>query len=45
MNASRLGIDSVNFGLNSDKLRNVLSESLLLTAAYRREHACSANRN
>ena len=35
VNASRLGIDSVNFGVNSDKLRNVLSESLLLTAAYR----------
>ena len=32
VNASRLGIDSVNFGVNSDKLRNVLSESLLLTA-------------
>jgi hypothetical protein len=35
VNASRLGIDSVNFGANSDKLRNVLAESLLLTAAYR----------
>lgn len=35
VNASRLGIDSVNFGANSDKLRNVLSECLLLTAAYR----------
>jgi hypothetical protein len=35
VNASRLGIDSANFGANSDKLRNVLAESLLLTAAYR----------
>jgi hypothetical protein len=35
VNASHLGIDSVNFGANSDKLRNVLAESLLMTAAYR----------
>ena len=35
VNASHLGIDSVNFGANSDKLRNVLAENLLMTAAYR----------
>ncbi len=35
VSASHLGIDSVNFGANSDKLRNVLAESLLMTAAYR----------
>ena len=34
-NASLLAIDSVNFGANSDKLRNVLAESLLMSAAYR----------
>ena len=33
--ASHIGIDSVNFGAKSDKLRNVLSENLLMTAAYR----------
>lgn len=33
--ASHIGIDSVNFGANPDKLRDVLSESLLMTAAYR----------
>lgn len=35
VNASRLGIDSVNYGVNSDKLRKVVAESLLMTAAYR----------
>ncbi len=33
--ASHIGIDSVNFGANSDKLRNVLAENLMMTAAYR----------
>jgi hypothetical protein len=35
VNASRIGIDTVSFGANSDKLRNVLAESVLMTAAYR----------
>ena len=35
VNASRIDIDGRNFGANPDKLRHVLSESLLMSAAYR----------
>jgi hypothetical protein len=34
-NASRIGINAVNFGADSEKLRHVLAENLLMTAAYR----------
>ncbi len=35
VSASRIDIDSKNYGANSDKLRHFLSESLLITAVYR----------
>jgi hypothetical protein len=35
VNASRIGISAVNFGADTDKLRSVLAESLLITAAYK----------
>ena len=34
-NAARIGISAVNFGADSQKLRHVLAENLLMTAAYR----------
>ncbi len=34
-NASRIDIDSKNYGANPEKLRHVLSENLLITSVYR----------